>query len=168
MHKRPLPDLNTYWVRPGDLAAGEYPASWSEGVTRDLLRRMLEAGLRVFIDLTEPGHNPPYEHILIAEAAALGVSARRLSFPIPDFDTPGRAAMQRILDHIDAAIAAGEPVYVHCRAGQGRTGTVVGCWLVRHGVRGEDAISRIALLRGDGIPSPETSAQRAMVINWQG
>ncbi|GAB4479416.1 MAG: protein-tyrosine phosphatase family protein [Anaerolineae bacterium] len=167
MHKRPLPDLSTYWVQPGTLAAGEYPASWSEMVTRDWLRRMLKVGLRVFIDLTEPGHNPPYEDTLIAEAAALGISARRLSFPIPDFDTPGRAAMQRILDAIDAAIAAGEPVYVHCRAGQGRTGTVVGCWLVRHGVRGEEAIDRIALLRGDGALSPETPAQRAMVITWQ-
>ena len=37
------------------------------------------------------------------------------------------------LDAIDAELAAGGLVYVHCWAGCGRTGVVVGCWLVRHG-----------------------------------
>ena len=74
------------------------------------------------------------------------------------------------IDAIDAALAAGETVYVHCYGGIGRTGTVIGCWLVRRGLNGEEALSYIAARRA-GTPdgrraSPETSAQRALVLNW--
>ena len=42
--------------------------------------------------------------------------------------------LKHILDEIDGAILNGKTVYVHCLGGIGRTGTVVGCYLVRHGI----------------------------------
>ena len=79
--------------------------------------------------------------------------------------------MTRILDDIDAALAKGEGVYVHCWGGIGRTGTVVGCWLVRHGLDRGDAIRTIEELRrlvlDSFMPSPQTTAQRAMVTTWK-
>ena len=78
--------------------------------------------------------------------------------------------MSRILDDIDAALEEDRTVYVHCWGGRGRTGTVVGCWLVRHGLDGGDALEQIARLRrdlGHGSPSPETAAQCAMVTGWK-
>ena len=78
--------------------------------------------------------------------------------------------LTRILDEIDEARGAGSTVYVHCWGGRGRTGTVVGCWLMRHGLDDGDPLARIARLRRDvegaGAPSPETAAQRAMVTGW--
>ena len=59
--------------------------------------------------------------------------------------------MTRILDEVDGALADGGSVYVHCWGGIGRTGTVVGCWLVRHGLDDGDAVARIAELRRDGV-----------------
>jgi protein-tyrosine phosphatase len=90
--------------------------------------------------------------------------------PIKSFSTPSRAEMIRTLDTIDTALAGGQTVYVHCWAGIGRTGTVVGCYLVRHGLSGTQALEEIAQLR-QGTPhggwtSPETEAQRQMVLNW--
>ncbi len=89
---------------------------------------------------------------------------------IPDLHTPLPEGMARILDTIDAALEAGRTVYVHCYGGIGRTGTVVGCYLVRHGTDGEAALAEIARLRRetpDGWKrSPETHAQREMVRNW--
>ena len=35
-------------------------------------------------------------------------------------------------------------VYVHCWGGIGRTGTTVGCWFVRHGRTGDQALAEIA------------------------
>ena len=60
---------------------------------------------------------------------------------------------------------------MHCLGGLGRTGTVVGCFLVRHGLSGAQALETIQLLRR-GIPSadspsPETDMQRWMVLNWR-
>jgi protein-tyrosine phosphatase len=73
--------------------------------------------------------------------------------------------MREILDELAAAIDEGRTVYVHCRGGIGRTGTVVGCWLVRGGSSGEEAITTIAALRGDSF-SPETREQHEFVRAW--
>ena len=78
--------------------------------------------------------------------------------------------MTRILDLIDELLEAGERVYVHCLAGIGRTGTVVGCYLVRHGIPAADAVAHLAELRaarGRRDRSPEMPAQRAFVERWR-
>ena len=78
--------------------------------------------------------------------------------------------MTRILDTIDTALAMGQSVYVHCAGGIGRTGTVVGCYLVRHGMPGEAALEEIMRLRQvmphGGSLSPRREPQRQMVRNW--
>ncbi len=61
------------------------------------------------------------------------------------------------------AVANGA-VYVHCWGGVGRTGTVVGCWLLRHGYAvPSDVIDTIQSLRQvdpvRGHASPRTDAQ---------
>ena len=79
--------------------------------------------------------------------------------------------MIRILDDIDEARGTGGgTAYVHCWGGVGRTGTVVGCWLVRHGLDRGDAVATIAALRAGlpgARPSPETAAQVALIRSWR-
>ena len=166
------PISNSYWVRPGQLLAGEYPGDWQAAAARARLRQLLEAGVSFFLDLTQPGEHdvPPYASWLQQEAANLGRSAEHRRTPIPDRATPTPQEMARILDTIDTALEAGQTVYVHCYAGIGRTGVVVGCYLVRHGMDGEQALAEIARLRqgtpDDWVSSQETSAQRRMVREW--
>ena len=78
--------------------------------------------------------------------------------------------MRVVQDALAAALAQGETVYVHCFGGIGRTGTVVGCYLVEQGMDGTAALDQIARWRQgtpDGHrPSPETSAQRDFVRGW--
>jgi protein-tyrosine phosphatase len=78
--------------------------------------------------------------------------------------------MKQILDEIDAQLAAGRPVYVHCWGGKGRTGTVIGCYLIRHHLATRDTVfDRIAWLRRDIRPyqiSPETEEQYEFVRSW--
>ncbi|UCC89198.1 MAG: dual specificity protein phosphatase family protein [Anaerolineales bacterium] len=167
---QPIPD--SYWVQPSQLLAGEYPRDWENQTSRHKLRRLLEAGVSVFLDLTEAGEYglKPYTHLMQAEAAAMERSAEHHRMPIRDGETPTAEGMKHILDMIDTAITAGQTVYVHCFGGIGRTGTVVGCYLVRHGLDGEEALRQIARLRQgtpDGwVSSPETAAQRKMVQDW--
>ena len=64
----------------------------------------------------------------------------------------------------------GNVVYVHCWAGVGRTGTVVACHLIRHGMQGDEALARIAKLReaiGRYDASPEMPEQRDLVGRWR-
>jgi protein-tyrosine phosphatase len=106
----------------------------------------------------------PYEHLLPD-------GARRIAHPIVDLGTTTVVHMTRILDDVDAALEDDRSVYVHCWGGIGRTGTVVGCWLVRHGLDDGDPLRTITRLRR-GVPdawaaSPQTAAQRAMVTGWK-
>lgn len=151
-----MPMPASYAVSDG-LLAGAYPE------TADEVSALEGAGVIVFVDLTHPSDPlDAYGHLLHG--------ARRLAHPIPDQGTPTTGYVMRILDDIDAARAQGDTVYVHCWGGVGRTGTVVGCWLARHGLDGGDAIARIAELRAGiaGIrPSPETPGQVALVRGWR-
>lgn len=151
-----------YWVEPGRLLAGEYPGSTDPEEARRRLAALLDSGVTFVLDLTEDGEQRPYADLLG------GATSRRI--PIPDFTVPPSDRMAEILDTIDAALESGEVVYVHCRGGTGRTGTVVGCHLVRHGTSSEDALARIRELvdatPNAGRASPETSDQLALVRSW--
>ena len=167
------PFANAYWVIPGRFAAGEYPGAKDPREAAERLRTLLRAGLNHFVDLTETRDGlEPYAELLADEARALGVSAAHERHSIRDVSVPrSPAEMVAILDAIDHALAEGRTVYVHCWGGVGRTGTVVGCWLVRHGKTGEDALDQVAdwwqsMEKADHRRSPETREQRTYVREW--
>ncbi len=166
-----IPIPYSYWVEPRRFLAGMYPGADEPAKTRKQVRQILEAGITYFVDLTAANQLKPYASLLQAEATLLGLSAKHQRLPIEDFEVPTPAVMIHILDTIDAALSAGQRVYLHCWAGIGRTGTVVGCYLVRYGMSGEAALDKIAQLReaipGSGLrSSPETEEQRQMILNW--
>jgi len=133
------------------------------------VHRLLAAGITSFIDLTEQGELPEYDTLL--PLAERRVRYRRL--PVLDHSIPESPAhMARILDLIDSELSAGQCVYLHCRAGIGRTGTAVGCHLVRSGLPNDEAYERLQSLwqqceRSRRWPSiPETSEQVDFVMRW--
>lgn len=167
----PPPNQHCYWVIPGQLMAGFNPTRPLEEATRDNLSQLLLAGVRVMIDLTEEFEIIPYQPLLMEQAQAYGHDAEYYKYPIQDMGVCSREYLAIILNRIDAALAQQMPVYVHCYAGVGRTGLVVGCHMVRHGMSGEQALERIADLRQDvsmaWMRSPESDAQVAMLMNWR-
>jgi ADP-ribosylglycohydrolase len=172
-HQNPPPPLeNAYWVEPGRFLAGEYPAVGPEQAARSRLRQLLDAGIDCFIDLTAPGELESYERWLPGPYGRDAVAYLRK--PIRDHALPERPEhTAEILDEVDAALAEGKSVYLHCRAGIGRTNLVVGCWLARRGFTGEAAITRLNELwqssaRVASWPSvPETTAQADYVRAWR-
>ena len=164
---------NSYWVVPGRFAAGEYPGAKNRKEAADKLKTLLDAGIDHFFDLTEQGELVPYSEILEDAARSIGVSAGWERHPIVDVNVPrSPEQMASILDAVDSAISEGKAVYVHCWGGTGRTGTVVGCWLVRRGSTGDEALRQIAewwkgVEKVWRVPaSPETPMQREYVRNW--
>jgi protein-tyrosine phosphatase len=154
-----------YWVRPGKLLAGPYPGGWSADRARERMQKVLDAGVTFFLDLTEPDEMKPY--FLAAQAEARGVSVFHRRMDITDMDVPTPEHMTDILDTLDSALDEGHTVYIHCMGGIGRTGTVIGCWLVRHGLDGQAALDEIVRLRGGLHNSPETDEQRRFVRTWR-
>lgn len=166
----PIPD--SYWVRPGELLAGEYPGNPRSDRTKARLEAFIRAGIRTFIDLTEPADGlEPYEPLLDTLARDAQVALRYYRYGIRDGNIPPAALMSRILERIRAEIVNGRPAYVHCWGGIGRTGTVIGCWLIEQGQTPAEALRHIETLRAH-VPdsfksSPENPKQCQFVHEWR-
>ena len=174
MMKTPIP--NSYWVIPGKFLAGEYPGAKQRKQAVIKVRALLDRGINLFVDLTDSTREhwlKPYREILVEEWRYRDDLVFRLSqSPIVDLGVPSKPEMVGILDTIDRGLDEGMVVYLHCMGGVGRTGTVVGCWLVRHGMTGSEALQQIArwwqgVEKAYRAPqSPETAEQREFVLGW--
>ncbi len=169
---RPFPE--SYWVFPGRFLAGEYPIrSLTGDQARLRLDALLQAQIDTFVDLTQPGEMPPYLSLLQEEARAYERQVNYQRFPILDLGLPARAKMIATLNSLDDALSNRHKIYLHCWGGIGRTGTTVGCYLVRHGKSGQQALDQIAEWWQD-VPkrlfyprSPQTDAQVRFILDWK-
>ena len=171
MSDKPIPE--SYWVLPGQFLAGEYPGlRFDEAQTRQRLTAFLDAGFDTFIDLTSANERLPYDPMLREEAGYYGNKVRHWRFPFPDFHAPSHQTMAATLDAIDTALSEGHKVYLHCVGGIGRTGTTVGCYLVRHGMKATDALRHLDELYTTAAQSalaphsPEADEQIKFILNW--
>jgi len=167
-----VPYSNTYWVVPGLLLAGEHPTELNDDTTKARLSALLDAGIRTFVDLTETKEMKSYHHLLrpMADSRRTEIIFRRI--PIPDRGVPSVSTLRCILDEIDRSVRDETPAFVHCFAGIGRTGTVIGCYLRRHGLATQGGvvaqISKLRRLMPVGREtSPHTFEQVCMVENWK-
>lgn len=159
----PIP--NSYWVEPGRLLAGEYPGPTRSESGR--VQALLDAGITSFIDLTAEGELPPYD-------GGLGRNVLHRRFAIPDHSLPTSPEhFDSVMAAIDADLVEGRRVYVHCRAGIGRTGMAVGCYLIHRGLDGEAAFDKLQTLwqrcaRARSWPMvPETEEQIRYLKSWE-
>ena len=174
----PVPFPSSYWVIPGRLLAGEYPGGKDAHDASNKLRSLLDSGIYQIINLMEAdetGHQGepfvPYDDRVADLANRSHREVTCLRYPIKDLTVPAPSHMVDILDTIDKALENRTSIYIHCWGGVGRTGTVVGCFLMRHGLADKDnVIECIKWLRGKDPKarriSPETDEQRDFVSSW--
>jgi len=175
----PKPIVNSYWATPSLLAC-EYP--YSPYVPRSKLDSLLTAGIRTFIDLTEPDELIPYSPGLKQRAKILGLPQSEVDsieyhqFGIPDRCTPAsHALVSDICAVLEDCHVRGRKAAIHCRGGVGRTGTIVGCWLVQCGLvkDGKEALAFIEkewcqVEKSKRFPrSPETGGQENYVKDFR-
>lgn len=176
--KLTLPYPRSYWVVPGKFLAGYYPGSRDSATALRKLTGLLEQGVHHIVNLMEKDELNfkgerfvPYEAQLQNLAQGMDIPIKLVHMPIRDTDIPPVEGMVAILNEIDRAIERNPIVYLHCWGGRGRTGTVVGCYLARHGmaIKGA-ALDLLQNLRRDDpishLPSPETEIQEDFVRSW--
>jgi hypothetical protein len=175
--KSETPLLRSFWVDPGRLLAGPWPGDRDRAGTERRLDRLLDCGIRTLVDLTEPdeldlraGSFPPYPPILGGLAEIRGLEVGHHRFAIEDCDTPDPGQLDRILAVLEDSLAEGRPAYVHCWGGRGRTGVVVGAYLIASGRAEPEDFERVIAGLREGIPtagdSPQTDEQCRFVRRW--
>ncbi|MCS6796624.1 MAG: dual specificity protein phosphatase family protein [Raineya sp.] len=174
-----IPFERSYWVLPGRFLAGRIPSSQNIHKIEDNVKGLVRLKIDYVINLTEPTEQTfegkllnDYTPTLLALAQQAQHQVEVMRMPIKDLSVPSVEFMKRILDTIDGIVQAGKSVYVHCWGGVGRTGTVVGCFLQRHGYTDSHTVLPMIeyLKRTTDLVhrlSPETDEQRAFVCNWQ-
>lgn len=143
--------------------AGEYPVD--ENGSFEKINHLRNIGFDFFINLTEQKIEGLYDYRKFVD----GIYAE---YPIQDVMPPNSVEYTNdIIDQIDFAIEQGYKVYIHCKGGSGRTGTIVACWLVEHGHTAKQALNKVAKWWKKAAPkspwkSPNTPAQCQFVMDY--
>jgi atypical dual specificity phosphatase len=189
------PIVNSYWATPNLrkptllpltrsstllVVACEYPHSPSLPIPK--IDALLEAGIRTFIDLTEPNELVPYDALLTERATIIGLPQEEIDrieyhrFAIKDrCIPPSPHLLEEALAVLEDCERRGRKAAVHCRGGVGRTGTIVGCWLIQSGLarNGKEALRYIdrewrQVEKSKRFPrSPETGQQEEYVRRFK-
>lgn len=128
--------MNFSWVIPGKLAGSQGP------VIPEELTYLKGHGIRALVRLEQ--RTTSGESLGLADLAEF----------VPDMHAPTNGQIDRIIAYMDRHIEAGSAVAVSCRAGYGRTGTVLACYLVHTGYSAGDALKQVRELRPGSVEAP--------------
>lgn len=143
-----------YWINPGHLAGCAEP-----GVLHDIdydLDLLKMVGITYLITLTERDLNQD-----ALERAGL----KNLHLPIYDREAPSMSQAYMLVRRMQLLLERGETIAVHCKAGIGRTGTMLACWLIREG--GLSADVAIGRLRAINKAYVQTAVQEEFLAAFE-
>lgn len=170
--KRPLMDI--YWAIPGKLMVGEFPGFTGGDNERECVDWALEQGVTFFLDLANIDDYKPedlYGRVLPAAAAEKGIQIERRLISTYPKRLPKPSQISMILDVIDDAIQRGHVVYVHDMNTREVSELIAGCYLVRAGQTGAQALELLATSRATTFAnwkhSPATERARKVVRDWK-
>lgn len=122
------------WIIPNVLAAGPLP------MTTDELVELHQQGIRAVVTLTE---QPLTTVPTITPQLVARLSLTLFHSPIMDYGPPSSEQANAIVDEIYALQAQNKPIYLHCHAGVGRTGTMLHAYFLRQGMTLPQAVDTV-------------------------
>jgi len=139
-----------HWILPGRLAGSAQPGVF--GPYEEDMAALEALGIRTVVTLTESPLTPSPEFF----------GFRVIHFPVEDMSIPSPESAQRLCSRVVAAMSA-EPVVLHCKAGLGRTGTLLACCLVTLGRTAEEAVDEVRRVNRLFI---QTASQERFVAHY--
>jgi len=132
-----------HWLAPGLLGGAARPGIIAEfDADMEALARV---GTKLLVTLTEEWVPDA------ARIAEFGIDS--LYLPIPDQFPPGLEEAARLCAVVDERLEKGEAVVYHCRAGKGRTGTLLAAQLIWRGADAEEALAETRRMNKQWIES---------------
>jgi protein-tyrosine phosphatase len=144
---------------PGRLAISARPrgGDWLE----DEVKGWRRAGFDIIVSLLTPDEVAEME-LGTEERYSREHQMEFVSFPIVDRSVPeSRAAALKLIEHLEAELAHGRNINIHCRQGIGRSALIAAGLSIARGIPAEEAVKRISQARHS--PVPETSEQRKWI-----
>jgi atypical dual specificity phosphatase len=126
------------WIEPNTLAASSLPSS------ADDVKSLTDQGIRAIVTLTE---RPLTGVGGITGDLLRGLDILALHVPIPDMGAPHEAQVDEVVGFIDRMKAEGRAVLIHCKVGQGRTGTLLHAYYLAKDWNLYDAKNHVAIAR---------------------
>jgi atypical dual specificity phosphatase len=103
---------------------------------RSDVRRLYDLGIRAVVNTCEEYAGP------INAYSNFGI--KQLHLPTIDFLSPSLEDVRTGVKFIEDSHNKGQPVYVHCKAGRGRSATIALCWLMyTHKINPVDAFKQL-------------------------
>ncbi|MCE5229167.1 dual specificity protein phosphatase family protein [bacterium] len=124
--------FNFSFVWNKQLAGSGHPGAGGELISA--LSSLDEAGIKAVITLTED----PLELPVLRE-----FGFAYLHLPVGDFTAPTQEQIDQAVQFIDRELGQNHGALIHCRAGIGRTGTMLACYLVSKGLDPAAAIDQV-------------------------
>ncbi len=150
---------------PGKHQLGGLSGNWKRNLDIDL-QAIKSWGAAMVVSLIEEREFAELEVSLLPyRVQAANMQWRHL--PIRDNHAPGAQFQQlwpSLGKEIIALLTTGQRVFLHCKGGLGRTGTVAACLLIEAGWEPESAIEYVRSARPRTI---ETALQEWFVLNYQ-
>lgn len=121
------------------------------------LQELGAMGVKMIIDLRETSQSTEFEK---HEAEKLRI--KYVNVPFPPFSAPKPDEMDRVLSLLTSN--GSQTVFVHCRRGKDRTGTVIACYRVQHDHW--DNQSALAEAKKHGMSFTERG-MRSFILNFK-
>lgn len=143
---------NFGWLVPGRLAGSAQPGGHHYDLSGDQsglladLDELAAQGLGALVTLTE---QPLREDLVRSRGMDY------LHLPLADMQAPSLEEIARFVAYVQQAQIRQQAVAVHCRAGLGRTGTMLASYLVSQGYRAREAVAAIRQERPGSVETPE-------------
>ncbi len=143
------------WLRPGVLAGMAAP-----GLTNDIsydLDLIRHTGVTCLVTLTtEP----------LASESLREHGLQSVFFPIEDMDCPTEESAAELGMRVAALLAQGQVIGFHCKAGLGRTGTMLAAQLVFEGLDPHSALQRVRAIEPNWVQSEKQVKFLSRYSQW--